>query len=172
MFRDTLQEVNLEPGDIPKLQQSLPENDWIQGREAELALEKLEKSSKNFERDAYDTSEESSLKSTDNLIRDSPSSADPRTTTRKGFWFSSSKFTPSPIPKPKPEPIDSAKESLKRYREMLSAESKTLVETCPKFRVLLLGKAGKGKTTLCSHILGVAYNVSISSLGPSILDFC
>ena len=41
------------------------------------------------------------------------------------------------------------------YSESRAQESKLLMPECPQLRVLLLGRVGVGKSTLCSKILGL-----------------
>jgi len=54
---------------------------------------------------------------------------------------------------------DTTNELLEEYRRMLSAETKDLAPDCSKFRILLLGKTGVGKSTLSSRVLGIPYKV-------------
>jgi predicted AAA+ superfamily ATPase len=46
-----------------------------------------------------------------------------------------------------------------QYRQKLSEDTKNIVKDCPKFRILLLGKTGVGKSTLSSRVLGIPYQV-------------
>jgi predicted GTPase len=46
---------------------------------------------------------------------------------------------------------------LEEYRRMLSAEAEDLAPDWPKFRILLLGRVGVGKSTLSSSILAIPY---------------
>ena len=44
------------------------------------------------------------------------------------------------------------------YEKLLSRDLDFIVPDCPKLRILILGQAGIGKSTLCSIILGISPN--------------
>lgn len=54
---------------------------------------------------------------------------------------------------------DTTTELLEEYRQAISAQTEDIIPDCPKFRILLLGKTGVGKSTLSSRVLGIPYKV-------------
>lgn len=53
--------------------------------------------------------------------------------------------------------IVSAEKLRQDYQKKISAESDFISPECEKLRILILGQAGIGKSTLCSMILGISH---------------
>lgn len=72
---------------------------------------------------------------------------------------------------------DWSKENIDTSKEVVSPPSNILSE-CPKFRILIIGSTGVGKSTICSRVLNIPGNLvgvnrgqrgehNIKLLGPS-----
>ncbi len=42
----------------------------------------------------------------------------------------------------------------------------TILSECPKFRILIIGGSGVGKSTICSHVFGISERVVLRVLHP------
>ena len=178
ILRDGFVDANLEPVALPELQSPRSAQESGQTDGPNLATEGWEKIGEDFEGTPDEKSEPRTSMSTHTESRSSSSNPSPQTPAKKWFWSfgkeSSNAKTLKPATKvqtPASVPVDSAKETVKRYQEMLSADSRNLVPDCPKFRVVLLGKTGEGKTTLYSRVLGVSYEVCDTHLLAS-QEYC
>ena len=178
ILRDGFVDANLEPVDLPELQSPRSAQESGQADGPSLATKDWEKIGEDFEGMPDDNSEPRTSMSTHTDPQSSSSGPGPQPPAKKWFWSFGKKSSNAKTLKPaiKVEkladmPVDSAKESVKRYQEMLSADSRNLVPDCPKFRVVLLGKTGEGKTTLYSRVLGVTYEVCDRHLPASLESY-